>query len=52
MSRQSEIGEGVLDSDCVAARAALGAQGLPAWYLVFAPLMPDPDFYVATKDCP
>jgi len=47
-----EIEEGRLDQACVAAQAALGDQGVPAAYIVFAPLMPDPDLYVIDKGCP
>jgi len=47
-----EIEEGVLDDACVAAQAALGVQGIPSHYLLFDPLMADPDPYVLFEDCP
>ena len=47
-----EIEEGVLDPDCVATQAALGAQGIPAWYLLYDPLMANPDPYVVFEGCP
>ena len=47
-----EIAEGLLDAQCVAEQAALGNQGIPREYLIFDPLMPDPDPYVVSGSCP
>ena len=47
-----EITEGLFDDQCVAEQAALGNQGIPREYLIFAPLMPDPDPYAVDEDCP
>lgn len=47
-----EIVEGLLDDQCVAEQAALGNQGIPRDYLIFDPLMADPDPYAVDEDCP
>ena len=47
-----EIVEGLLDDQCVAEQAALGNQGIPHEYLIFDPLMADPDPYAVDEGCP
>jgi len=45
-----EITEGLLDDQCVAEQAALGNQGIPREYLIFDPLMPDPEPYAVDEE--